>query len=177
MISSSEQPFADGSDQAASRRLAEAGSRHTLSAAFVVGVFEAGHFVGYSLIGDDGPHMRRFPFDWVNAELKSLADDLDAIKAKQGAYPQTLPAVKDLPAFAKQYELSLADKPDVEQPPTDPWNNAYRYAVRDGKLELHSTGVDGLPGGSGPDADLYLDGRIIDGHRPVTYAQFRRPGK
>ncbi|GMU72322.1 MAG: type II secretion system major pseudopilin GspG [Burkholderiales bacterium] len=44
----------------------------------------------------------------------------------------------------------------LEKLPKDPWGRAYRYLNPGlkGEIDVYSTGADGEPGGTGPDADI-----------------------
>ncbi|MCK6439907.1 MAG: type II secretion system protein GspG [Planctomycetes bacterium] len=65
-------------------------------------------------------------YDRASAEVRQIANGVEAYHAQQGYYPETL---KDAEIFANARFAS-----------TDPWGRAYGYTVKDGSFEVRSQG-------------------------------------
>lgn len=76
-------------------------------------------------------------------DVKNLGTALDAYRLQKGRYPA--PA-EGLAALTKSKVL--------KELPDDPWGTPYAYALEDGEPVVTSYGADGVPGGSGRDADI-----------------------
>lgn len=77
-------------------------------------------------------------------DLQNIGIALRRYQQKQGRYPTTQEGLR-----------TLVSHQMLETVPRDPWNVDYRYELRRGWPLLWSYGADGLPGGEGPDTDLY----------------------
>ncbi|PHV11013.1 type II secretion system major pseudopilin GspG [Chitinimonas sp. BJB300] len=90
----------------------------------------------------------------ARAQVEAFAKALDAYRVDVGNYPtseQGLNALVTRPA-----ELSKWNGPYMPKIlPLDPWGRAYLYrALSPSEYDLLSYGKDGVPGGSGDDADI-----------------------
>src|SRR3972149_12128639 len=89
----------------------------------------------------------------ARVQIENLAAALDIFKLDVGRYPdenEGLGALRERPAG-----LASWDGPYLERAVgADPWGRAYVYWRLGDRFELLSMGADGLPGGTGPDADV-----------------------
>ncbi len=94
----------------------------------------------------------------AKADIASIVGALKLYRLDNQRYPT-----------AEQGLVALVAKPDappvpgnwkpggyLEKLPKDPWGRPYRYLNPGlkGEIDVYSTGADGEPGGTGPDADV-----------------------
>lgn len=97
----------------------------------------------------------------AEAQIKMLRGAIEMVRLDMGRLPQTkegLTLLETAPANAR--EAARWRGPYLDDAiPSDPWGNAYQYAVpgADGKdFALYSLGADGKSGGEGDAADIGL---------------------
>ena len=89
------------------------------------------------------------------AQIDALSKALDTYRIGIGRYPSTAQGLSAL-------VVTPGDEPHWAGPylakavPKDPWGREYRYQSpgQQGEYDIGSLGRDGLPGGTGDDADL-----------------------
>lgn len=91
----------------------------------------------------------------AKAQIDAFAKALDQYRLDVGRYPTTeqgLAALITAPDGSKKWNGPYLSK----EVPLDPWGNAYRYRTPGQKreYEIVSYGKDGVPGGTGDDADI-----------------------
>ncbi|QDQ25594.1 type II secretion system protein GspG [Chitinimonas arctica] len=90
----------------------------------------------------------------ARAQVEAFAKALDAYRVDVGSYPATeagLAALVTRPADAARWSGPYMPK----VLPADPWGRQYLYrALSATEYDLVSYGKDGVPGGSGDDADI-----------------------
>jgi len=92
----------------------------------------------------------------AKAQIDAFSKALDAYRIDTGRYPTTeqgLNALLTAPAGATKWNGPYLSK----AVPPDPWGRAYLYRAPGGSgrdYEISSYGKDGVPGGTGDDADL-----------------------
>lgn len=91
----------------------------------------------------------------AKAQIEAFEKALDQYRLDLGRYPTTeqgLAALITAPGNSKKWNGPYLDK----ALPDDPWGNPYRYSNPGPKseYEILSYGKDGLPGGTGNDADI-----------------------
>ncbi|NWG31557.1 MAG: type II secretion system major pseudopilin GspG [Rhodocyclaceae bacterium] len=91
----------------------------------------------------------------ARAQMEALAKALDTYRLDTGHYPsaqQGLAALRERPAGEVKWNGPYLQK-DV---PADPWGRPYVYRMpgAKGDYELISFGRDGVPGGTGDNADI-----------------------
>lgn len=91
----------------------------------------------------------------ARAQIEALAKALDTYRLDTGRYPsaaQGLAALRERPAGEAKWSGPYLQK-DV---PADPWGKPYIYRTPGarGDYELVSFGRDGVPGGTGDNADI-----------------------
>lgn len=90
----------------------------------------------------------------AKAQIEAFAKALDNYRLDVGRYPTTEQGLAALGAStgSKKWNGPYLAK----ELPVDPWGNPYRYKApgAKGDFEILSYGKDGLPGGSGDDADI-----------------------
>ena len=91
----------------------------------------------------------------AKAQIEAFGNALDQYRLDVGHYPnneQGLDALVTRPATDKKWNGPYLAK----SLPLDPWGNAYRYRIPGpkGDYEILSYGKDGVPGGTGEDADI-----------------------
>lgn len=91
----------------------------------------------------------------ARAQIEALAKALDTYRLDTGRYPsaaQGLAALRERPAGVAKWNGPYLQK-DV---PDDPWGKPYLYRTpgAKGDYELISFGRDGVPGGTGDNADI-----------------------
>ncbi|WP_225411707.1 type II secretion system protein GspG [Stigmatella hybrida] len=82
--------------------------------------------------------------DVARLDLAAIHRALRAYHAEHQRFPSTEEGLRP-----------LVDNQHLEQLPRDPWGNPYGYELRGERPVVWSRGADGLPGGEGPDADLF----------------------
>jgi general secretion pathway protein G len=115
----------------------------------IIGLLAA--FVGPRVFG----HLSKSEVTTAKAQIEALVRALDAYRLDMGNYPdasQGLQALVVRPADAAKWNGPYLQK-DV---PLDPWGHPYLYKFPGAQHEfdLISYGRDGVPGGSGEDADI-----------------------
>ena len=115
----------------------------------IIGLLAA--FVGPRVFG----HLGKSEVTTAKAQIEALVRALDAYRLDMGNYPdsaQGLQALVVRPADAAKWNGPYLQK-DV---PLDPWGHPYLYKFPGAQHEfdLISYGRDGVPGGSGEDADI-----------------------
>ena len=115
----------------------------------IIGLLAA--FVGPRVFG----HLGKSEVTTAKAQIEALVRALDAYRLDMGSYPdsaQGLQALVVRPADAAKWNGPYLQK-DV---PLDPWGHPYLYKFPGAQHEfdLISYGRDGVPGGTGEDADL-----------------------
>jgi len=115
----------------------------------IIGLLAA--FVGPRVFG----HLGKSEVTTAKAQIEALVRALDAYRLDMGNYPdsaQGLQALVVRPADAAKWNGPYLQK-DV---PLDPWGHPYLYKFPGAQREfdLISYGRDGVPGGTGEDADL-----------------------
>ena len=115
----------------------------------IIGLLAA--FVGPRVFG----HLGKSEVTTAKAQIEALVRALDAYRLDMGNYPdsaQGLQALVVRPADAAKWNGPYLQK-DV---PLDPWGHPYLYKFPGAQHEfdLISYGRDGVPGGTGEDADL-----------------------
>lgn len=93
----------------------------------------------------------------AQAQLDAAGKALDQFRLDTGRYPSAeegLAALNTSPAGLSTWRGPYLKKPI----PKDPWGHDYRYELRpqEDSFRVISYGKDGVPGGSGLDADLGL---------------------
>jgi general secretion pathway protein G len=110
----------------------------------------------YVYDNDTGPSRTR-------ASLKYLSEDIARYREKTGGLP------------ARLSDVTVMGDPmypvDEEGRPLDGWGRPFRYQIAGNTYDLYSFGRDGLPGGSGLDADLHA-GRTDPWAEHITLWQF-----
>jgi general secretion pathway protein G len=91
----------------------------------------------------------------AKAQIDALEKALDQYRIDTGRYPSTeqgLAALNTKPADEARWDGPYLKK----AVPNDPWGKPYQYRSpgEHGELDLFSFGRDGVPGGTGNDADL-----------------------
>ncbi|MCX9155713.1 type II secretion system major pseudopilin GspG [Niveibacterium sp. 24ML] len=100
-------------------------------------------------------HVSKSEITTAKAQIESFSRALDAYRLDVGSYPdaaQGLQALRTAPAGLKRWNGPYLLK-DI---PVDPWGHAYQYRKPGtrGEYDILSLGRDGVPGGSGDDADI-----------------------
>ena len=91
----------------------------------------------------------------AKAQIDALEKALDQYRIDTGHYPTTEQGLAAL--NAKPADEAHWDGPYLKKAvPNDPWGKPYQYRMpgEHGELDLFSYGRDGVPGGTGNDADL-----------------------
>jgi general secretion pathway protein G len=91
----------------------------------------------------------------ARAQIESFGKALDQYRLDTGHYPTTEQGLGAL--TAKPADEVKWDGPYLKKGvPTDPWGTAYQYKRpgTKGEYDIVSMGKDGVPGGTGEDADL-----------------------
>jgi general secretion pathway protein G len=91
----------------------------------------------------------------AKAQIDGLEKALDQYRIDTGHYPTTeqgLAALNTKPADEAHWDGPYLKK----AVPNDPWGKPYQYRMpgEHGEIDLFSYGRDGVPGGTGNDADL-----------------------
>lgn len=99
--------------------------------------------------------------------LNALSDsDVAAAKAQIRNFKTALMgykiAFKTFPSTAEGLDALINNSKskaflDAKEVPLDPWGNPYVYTAEGGKYTIISYGADGVPGGTGSDADISSD--------------------
>ena len=87
-------------------------------------------------------------------QIADLEKSLDLFKLDVGRYPTTdegLQALVVRPASLAGWSGPYLKGSGV---PADPWGNAYRYTMANGRIDILSLGGDAAPGGEGEAADI-----------------------
>jgi len=91
----------------------------------------------------------------ARAQMEALAKALDTYRLDTGHYPSTaqgLTALRERPAGETKWNGPYLQK----EVPLDPWGHPYVYRIAGAKgdYELICYGRDGMPGGTGENADI-----------------------
>ena len=91
----------------------------------------------------------------AKAQIVALENALDQYRVDTGHYPnaqQGLAALNTKPADEARWDGPYLKK----AVPNDPWGKPYQYRIpgEHGEVDIFSFGRDGVPGGSGQDADI-----------------------
>ena len=100
---------------------------------------------GLALAGFPG-QLHRAKTDRVRMDLQTVRNALQLYRQQHGQYPPADGALQ-----------ALVDALDLAAVPRDPWGNPYRVQPRLIGLRVLTYGADGMPGGTGADADLSVD--------------------
>ncbi len=87
-------------------------------------------------------------------QIADLEKSLELFKLDVGRYPTTDEGLQAL--VVRPPPLAGWSGPYLKGSavPADPWGNAYRYAMANGRIDILSLGSDGAPGGEGEAADI-----------------------
>src|ERR1700694_2446470 len=91
-------------------------------------------------------------------DIAAIHQALKLYRLDNGRYPTNEQGLAALVTRPSQWPVSLNWKPNgyLERLPKDPWGNPYQYlnpGLR-GEIDIFSFGADGVPGGTGFDADI-----------------------
>jgi len=101
--------------------------------------------VGVNVMGS----MSEGDYVAAKAQIRSLKDAVVMYRTRFKQLPDSLDNL------VNNEKGSLIDSAEV---PLDPWGNAYQYEVESStKFVISSYGADGMPGGTGYDADIRSD--------------------
>ena len=91
--------------------------------------------------------------DAAKIQIENIAAGIDLYKLETGQYPPTLLALIEAPAGAERWNGPYLRKKTI---PKDPWGRdfIYQFPGENGPFDLSSLGADGMPGGTGEDADV-----------------------
>jgi len=94
----------------------------------------------------------------AKSDIATIMQALRLYKLDNQRYPTTEQGLRALVVKPDQSPVPSNWKPGgyLEQLPMDPWKHAYQYlnpGIK-GEIDVFSFGADGLPGGTGPDADI-----------------------
>ena len=97
----------------------------------------------------------------VRTDLKGVQAALDLYRLDNSVYPTTEQGLAALVQRPTSGPVPNNWKPEgyLSRMPRDPWGRDYQFlnpGTR-GRLDLFSLGADGVPGGEGPNADIYLE--------------------
>jgi general secretion pathway protein G len=94
----------------------------------------------------------------AKVDIASLMQALKLYKLDNQRYPTTEQGLKSLVEKPSSGPAANGWKTGgyVDKLPKDPWGNPYQYLAPGvkGEVDLFSLGADGLPGGTGDDADI-----------------------
>jgi general secretion pathway protein G len=98
------------------------------------------------------PQLQKARVDQTTLSMGNLDNALKLYNARKGKFPDTATGFK-----------ALLDMEIIDKMPKDAWGNDFVYTLENGRPVITSYGADGVPGGTGYDADL--------SSRPQTTAQ------
>ena len=78
----------------------------------------------------------------AKADMAAISTALQMYKINSGEYPSTAQGLAALAAKPEAAPVPRRWVRLVDKVPTDPWGRAYHYALKDGKVELWSSGPD-----------------------------------
>lgn len=94
----------------------------------------------------------------AKSDIAAIVGALKLYRLDNGRYPTGEQGLVALVTRPDQPPVPGNWKPGgyLEKLPKDPWGRAYRYLNPGlkGEIDVYSTGADGEPGGTGPDADI-----------------------
>ena len=89
------------------------------------------------------PQLQKARVDRTTLDIGNLDSALKLYNARKGKFPDTTTGFK-----------ALVDLEIIDKLPRDAWGNDYIYTLENGRPVITSYGADGVPGGSGYDADI-----------------------
>jgi general secretion pathway protein G len=98
------------------------------------------------------PQLQKARIDRTNLDIQNIESGLKLYNARKGKFPDTATGLK-----------ALVDMEILDKMPKDAWGNDYVYTLESGRPVITSYGADGVPGGTGNDADI--------SNRPATAAK------
>jgi general secretion pathway protein G len=114
----------------------------------MVAVLSVFAFVALNLLNVPMPWVENARRDRAEEMLEAVAECLEEYRASNGQYPATEDGLDAL----------FGSHPDPSPMPGDPWGNEIRYESDGADYRLACLGADGLPGGTGYDADVIRRG-------------------
>lgn len=78
----------------------------------------------------------------AKADMTAISNALQMYKINSGEYPSTAQGLAALATKPETPPIPRRWVRLVDKVPVDPWGRAYRYALKDGKVELWSSGPD-----------------------------------
>jgi general secretion pathway protein G len=89
------------------------------------------------------PQLQKARVDQTTLSIGNLDNALKLYNARKGKFPDTATGFK-----------ALMDMEIIDKLPKDAWGNDFVYTLENGRPVITSYGADGVPGGTGNDADL-----------------------
>jgi general secretion pathway protein G len=89
------------------------------------------------------PQLQKARVDQTTLSIGNLDNALKLYNARKGKFPDTATGFK-----------ALMDMEIIDKVPKDAWGNDFVYTLENGRPIITSYGADGVPGGTGNDADL-----------------------
>jgi general secretion pathway protein G len=89
------------------------------------------------------PQLQKARVDQTTLSMGNLDNALKLYNARKGKFPDTATGFK-----------ALLDMEIIDKMPKDAWGNDFVYTLENGRPVITSYGADGVPGGTGYDADL-----------------------
>ncbi len=89
------------------------------------------------------PQLQKARVDRTTLDIGNLDSALKLYNARKGKFPDTTNGLK-----------ALVDMEIIDKMPKDAWGNDYIYTLENGRPVITSYGADGVPGGTGYDADI-----------------------
>lgn len=89
------------------------------------------------------PKLGEARVERAHADIKNIQNALDLYKMKKGTYPDTSAGLR-----------ALVETNNLQEIPTDPWNEPYMYMLEGGRPVIISYGADKQAGGEGENADI-----------------------
>ena len=89
------------------------------------------------------PQLQKARVDQTTLSMGNLDNALKLYNARKGKFPDTATGFK-----------ALMDLEIIDKMPKDAWGNDFVYTLENGRPVITSYGADGVPGGTGADADI-----------------------